>query len=412
MNNNNRNFFPLNQITKIIVIIVMILSCIGAQDLSREKAPLSFVFLPLRASQLHQMEVEQFMDEFIKVLRMRGHNAVSTRYLKSVLLDSRLGELDACTTQVCMSQLVRLLGTRFLIHGSLQIDSSMTYVVNVKVIDVPNNAVVTIQQDNFTKNPGISATKTAEFTDKILSSVNDALIGAVGLPVTNLLSNESVVSQNTGMEVPSPDTIEKFSDSSGHVPDPAEGTQNMIVDSLVEQTTEIVSDSSTILSMVDTSVVDTANTLVISNHDNDSGVDSAKVLDTATVVLSVSPPPTVSLTIPELKYQSDGPAAPPEALKRENVRKKLKIVRISTFGTITLAAFSGGIVINSAVRKSLDKEKVFFNTYMQADEHQADAAYQTYFSQTEKTDAKMRQRSFLYTLGMLGLAGGVISFKF
>jgi hypothetical protein len=94
------------------------------------------------------------------------------------------------------------------------------------------------------------------------------------------------------------------------------------------------------------------------------------------------------------------------------VKKKLKIVRISTFGAITLAAFSGGIVINNSVKKSLNKEKIFFSDYMKADEQRADAAYQAYVLQTEKTDARMRQRSFLYTLSALGLAGGVISFKF
>jgi hypothetical protein len=94
------------------------------------------------------------------------------------------------------------------------------------------------------------------------------------------------------------------------------------------------------------------------------------------------------------------------------VKKKLKIVRISTFGTIAFAAFSGGIAINSLVKRSLDKEGMFYNDYMKADKYRADGAYQTYLLQTEETDARIRQRSFLYTLGVLGLAGGVISLKF
>ncbi len=407
MNRNIRKCISINLIHKIIVIFMMVIFCTGAQDLSRDKTPLSFVFLPLRASQLYQVEVEQFMDEFINELRMRGHNAVSTRYLKSVLLDSRLGELDACTTQVCMSQLVRLVGTRFLIHGSLDLDSSMMYIVNVKVIDVPNNVVVTVQQDNFPKNPGITAIRTAEFTDKILKSIDSTLLKSNGAHIESTAAAESSVTRPADIGLPSPDTIATSSDSSVSAPESTEIVQNLIIDSLVEQVTERVSDSSVILSQADTVETDTATDVIISNQEKDSINDA----DTAKVSLSVSAP-TVSLTVPQPEYQSSGPAAPPEALKRENVRRKLKIARVSTFGTIALAAFAGGIVINSSVRKSLDKEKVFFNDYMQADEHQADAAYQAYLLQTEKTDARMRQRSFLYTLSALGLAGGVISFKF
>jgi hypothetical protein len=358
------------------------------------------------------MEVEQFMDECINVLRLRGHNAVSTRYLKSVILDSRLGELDACTTQVCMSQLVRLVGTRFLIHGSLYLDSSMMYVVNVKVIDVPKNSVVTILQDNFPKNPGITAVKTAEFTDKILNSVKAALNGTGRLPV--VAASDSSVIENAAIKtsevvVSAPETVEVIADTSDSVSgSSSEVNKTMIVDSLVDQPSENVSDTSAIHTLTDTVAADSSSMVVVISQEIDSGIAP----DTSNVVLAVSAPPPVSLTIPLQEYQTSGPAAPPEALKRENVRKKLKVIRIATFGTIALAAFSGGIVINSSVKKGLEKEKTFFSDYMQADEKGADAAYQAYLQQTEKTDARMRQRSFLYTLSVLGLAGGIISFKF
>jgi hypothetical protein len=408
MNHNSDTGFTLNHINRIMMIIVLLFFYISAQNVSQVATPLSFVFLPLRTTQSFQMEGEQFMDEFIKVLRMRGHNAVSTRYLKSVLLDSRFGVLEACTTQVCMSQLVRLVGTRILLHGSLYSDSTMDCIINLKVIDVPNDKVLTEQCERFTSKNGISSEQIDKFTEKIMNLVSKMLIGTGDESVAIEPAAESSEIQHAEVAVSVLDTVEKNSDYSGHAPGSAEATQNMIADSLVEQATENISATSNTPTLVDTAATKSENVLAINNHEKDSG----KVIDTVTLVHSVSTPPQVSLKTPIQEYESSRPAAPPEALKRENVKKKLKIVRISTFGTIAFAAFSGGIAINSLVKRSLDKEGMFYNDYMKADKYRADGAYQTYLLQTEETDARIRQRSFLYTLGVLGLAGGVISLKF
>jgi hypothetical protein len=399
--------FTLKHINKIMIIIVLLFINSGAQNISHASTSLSFVVLPLRTTQSLQMEGEQFLDEFIKVIRMQGHNAVSTRYLKSVFLDSRFGVLEACTTQVCMSQLVRLVGTRFLLHGSLSSDSGMDYVINLKIIDVPNNKILTEQCEHFTQKNGLSPALIEKFTNKVLNIVTATVIGSGGEPFAIQSAAERVETPHTDVVVPPSDTVEKKSDSSTNVPGSAEVNQILIVDSLVEHTSENLPDTSKGLSNVDSVTIDSTNVLSVKNIEK----DSARALDT-TVELSVSTPPPVILTVPLQEYQSSGPTAPPEALKRENVRKKLKIVRVSTFGAIALAAFSGGIEINSLVKKSLGKEKVFFNDYMKADESRADAAYQAYLLQTEKTDARIRQRSFLYTLGLLGLAGCAVSLKF
>ncbi|HEX2958277.1 MAG TPA: hypothetical protein VHO70_15690 [Chitinispirillaceae bacterium] len=408
--NHNRSvtIFSFSHAQRTIMIIAAVCLSVTAQESLRVTKSLSFVFLPIQTTQLFQAESEQFMDEFIKVLRIRGHNAVSTRYLKSLLLDSRFGELEDCTTSVCMSQLVKVVGTRFLIRGSLLSDSSRMYVVNLTVVDVPNNRVLTEQKEIFATNPGISASQTAEFTDKILKSVDTALSATgVVVPVASYQSTESTVIQPVEMAEPIIDTIDEHSDSAGSAPGSADSTQNLIIDSLVEQTAEIISDSSLAKVKVDTADTD-VNTLIISNPETDSG----KALDTGVVVYSENTTPPPSLSVPLQEYQTSGPGVPPEALKRENVRKRFKALRISTCGTIALAAFTGGIAINSSVKKSLDQEKVLFRDYMNADKNQTETTYQRYLSQTDKTDVKMRQRSFLYMLGVLGLAGCAISIKF
>jgi aryl-alcohol dehydrogenase-like predicted oxidoreductase len=109
---------------------------------------------------------------------------------------------------------------------------------------------------------------------------------------------------------------------------------------------------------------------------------------------------------------ADGPSVPADALKRSNKSKILKRVRISGFGVVALSGFIGGIMTNNTVKKSLDDEKALFNRYMNANANQTRVTYQEYIDQTEKTDAKMRQRTFLYVLSGLGLAACGISFKF
>jgi hypothetical protein len=358
------------------------------------------------------MEREQFMDEFIRVLRMRGHNAVSTRYLKSLLLDSRFGELEACTTDVCMSQIIKLVGARFLIHGSLDYDTSSACVVKLTIIDVPFNRQLIEKKTSFAKKTGMSVPQIVEFADSILSNVSMMLSAITGvISVVDVQSKDSSIMEPVEITEPSAGKKDDLSDSAGRFCGPTEVTENLIIDSLTEQAPEVASDTSLAYDMSDTTDTatdnDTVNTFVSSSDE----ADSTKHVDTVMQVNTISTSVPLSLSAPQ-DYKLSGPAAPPEALQRENTRKKFKILRISTCGISALAAFTGGMVINSSVRKSLDKEKMLFNDYMRADKNQTENRYQVYLSQTEKTDVKVQQRSFLYVLGLLGLTGCAISIKF
>lgn len=408
-----------------------------AQERSRDAAPLSFVFLPLRSTQQLEMSGEQFMDEVIKVIRMRGHNAVSTRYLRSVLMDSRFGELEACTTSVCMNKLVNQVGTRFVIHGSLYSDSSSDYIIELHIVDAPRNALISVQMESFDKNPESSGAKILDFTDRILSDVKKAVSnGIVQTPeiqqpavdtVASVVQPDEVAPQQSAetdtqevvkaTDAVQADAVNALPDTwaeelpkekQGSVPETGAGS------TYVQATTEN-SESAPVLT--ETPQLSQQEPGIIASVADVDTVEPAKPDPAVSANIETSIDKSVVRSVPQEESSrpvllADGPSVPADALKRSNKSKILKRVRISGFGVVALSGFIGGIMTNNTVKKSLDDEKALFNRYMNANANQTRVTYQEYIDQTEKTDAKMRQRTFLYVLSGLGLAACGISFKF
>ncbi|MBN1601429.1 MAG: hypothetical protein JW915_07460 [Chitinispirillaceae bacterium] len=422
-----------------------------AQERSRDTAPLSFVFLPLRSTQQLDATCEQFMDEVINVIRMRGHNAVSTRYLRSIILDSRFGSLEACTTSACMTELVKQVGTRYVMHGTLYSDSSSELVVELHIVDVPANALISVQMDSFNKNLQESAAEIREFTDRILSDAkkSEAKGGVSGQTIQNSSSGTtaSAVSSGDQPEVSdsqgSPETADTAgTDAVNSLPDswaqdlpeaqqpqPVEPLEQSVQSPAVERVGQSGSLVQEVPATDDVTMQVESETLEPVQQDSSIAVSSSDVevveladADTLESADSVAQATAVAETSVDtgseneqsspLAFQAEGPSVPTGALKKDNRTKISKRIRITGFGVAALCGITGGIVTNSKVKENLKDEKVLFKNYMNASAEQTGVAYQQYINKTEKTDKKMQQRNLLYVLSGLGLAACGISIKF
>ena len=425
-----------------------------AQERARGTAPLSFVFLPLRSTPHLNETCEQFMDEVIKVIRMRGHNAVSTRYLRSVMLDSRFGPLESCTTSVCMTDLVKQVGTRYVMHGTLYSDSSSELVVELHIVDVPANALISVQMDSFNKNVQESAAEILEFTDRILNdakkseaksgvsvqnlqpSVLDSTIPAAssgGQPLATYIEENGNNADTSGTDAVNnlPDSWAQSGSEEGqqqsvepfaqHAQSPAEerlGLSGGVVQEAAGKTetdvTPLQVESETLQPVQqDSSVaVLSSDVEVVESVDADTVQSSSAVVDEASVMETPVETGSESESAAPVVFQEEGPPVPKGALKKDNRSQILKRVRIVGFGAAALCGLAGGIVANSKVKKNLKDEKVLFSNYMNASAEQTGVTYQQYIDKTEKTDKKMQQRTLLYVLSGLGLAACGISIKF
>jgi hypothetical protein len=441
-----------------------------AQEKPHDAVSLSFVFLPLRTSQLLEMTAEQFMDEFLKDIRMQGHNAVSTRYLRSVLLDSRFGALEACTTSVCMKDLCRVVGTRFLVHGSLNSDSTSGLVIELHVVDAQGGFEVTSQTEFFKKNPSVLGAQVLDFTEKILQKVSSSLSVSKVVPgLLQLTEGGTLIAAQTPKKVEGEmiDTIGKKDTQDVNITNVSQidtvvgnrGTDlsNSNLPQTINQSESISVDDSAIVSDTVKKVYATPDTMVLSENDKGDTIDSisngTSAVDSS-VSVNDSLTPMVRLTntnssedhndtnetknnptlVAQIQKAYDGrsnnstrlsvsdqstiiaqtigPVVPSEALNSKPKITTHKKVRIASFGMVTLAGFMGGIITNEVVKKSLDDENALFDEYMKATAEQTEETYQKYLSQTDKTDIKIRQRSLLYALGVLGLTACTVSIRF
>lgn len=421
-----------------------------AQERSRDTAPLSFVFLPLRSTQQLDETCEQFMDEVIKVIRMRGHNAVSTRYLRSVMLDSRFGPLEACTTSACMTDLVKQVGTRYVMHGTLYSDSSSELVVEMHIVDVPANALISVQMDSFNKNIQESGAEIREFTDRILSDAKKSdvkggasvqtlqhsslettasAVSSGDQPLTSDIQESAKNADTTSTEAVNnlpdswaqdlagekqPEPVEHLEQSVQSSAEERVGQSGSVVQEAPDPNVTIQEESETLQPVLqDSSVaVSSDDVEAVESVDVDIVESTSSVAQAVAVAETSADAGSGSESSSPLVFQAEGPSVPIRALKKDNRSKIFKRIRITGFGAAALCGLAGGIVTNSKVKKNLKDENVLFRNYMNASAEQTGIAYKHYIDETEKTDKKMQQRNLLYVLSGIGLAACGISFKF
>jgi ferritin-like metal-binding protein YciE len=369
-----------------------------------------------------------------------------------------------------MKNLCRVVGTRFLVHGSLDADSSSGLLIELRVVDAPSGFEITSQIESFKKNPSLLGAQVLDFTEKILQKVtaalstgkviqeplqfmqSDTLITAQPVKkkpeqmINSIVPNDTQSVSRTGkLEI---DTAgngrnelaadnqqsqaikqsqsNSFDDSTtvnnvvrnvNPIPDTLvnPGNNNVVIAKSISDGTDTVNNT-VLLNDTQTSIVG-----LISTNSTEEHIDTNETESNPTIVAQVlKPDDGTSITSTKSSVseqttiiaQTVGPVAPSEALNSKPKGNSFKKLRIASFGIITMAGCIGGIITNGVIKKSLDEESALYKVYMKANAEQTEETYQRYVSQTDKTDAKIRQRSLLYALGVLGLTACTVSIRF